>query len=144
SASSAEDGFCFEPPRRGKRRPMSKSKPKPKLPVRVPSRVVPVRALPPDNPKTFHLDQRADALLAADDGDGDELITQQQLALEWGVSQQWLEIRRSRGDGPEYERLSPRVIRYRRSKLRAFLDERGRRMTDGDHPNRGRRRPDGT
>jgi predicted DNA-binding transcriptional regulator AlpA len=82
------------------------------------------------NPKTYHIDKRAGAVAAATTGSGDELLTTPQAAVWLGVSTQWLEIARHRGSGgPPFERLSSRMIRYRRSKVLAWLDERSHSAT---------------
>jgi predicted DNA-binding transcriptional regulator AlpA len=79
-------------------------------------------------PKKFHLDKRANEIAAAMGGD-DELLNTKQMATWLGVSEQWLEVRRVRGDGPPYERLGPRLIRYRVGKARQWLDERAHQST---------------
>jgi len=90
---------------------------------KTPARVV---ALPPANPRTFHIDRRADAILAATSGNGDDddLLTTVEVAQWLGVSPQWLETRRTHGGGPPFERLSSRVVRYRRGTVRSWLDQR--------------------
>jgi predicted DNA-binding transcriptional regulator AlpA len=76
-------------------------------------------------PRRYHLDRRVHQILAAGrDGADDELLSTQQVAQWFGVSEQWLEIARARGDGPRYVMLSARTIKYRRSDCRAFLDAR--------------------
>jgi hypothetical protein len=80
-------------------------------------------------PKRLHLDRRA-ASLAAVEGDDDELLTTQQEADWLQVSIQWLEIGRIQGYGPPFERVGPRMVRYRRSKTKAWLDERTHLRTD--------------
>jgi len=111
--------------------------PKKKSPVKV------VASLPPANPATFHIDRRADSLLAATAGNGkdDDLLTTAEVAQWLGVSPQWLETRRTNGGGPEFERLSPRVVRYRRGKVRAFLDRRSHaRTTEYSHRRTAKKR----
>jgi hypothetical protein len=73
--------------------------------------------------KKFHLDKRA-AKLAAVPGDDDDLLTTAQVAEWFGVSEQWLEIGRSKGYGPSFERLAPNIIRYSRGKARKWLNGR--------------------
>jgi predicted DNA-binding transcriptional regulator AlpA len=85
------------------------------------------------NPVNFHINKRADAILAASAGNGndDDLLTPLQTADWLGVSMQWLAIRRSRGDGPPCVRLSPKVVRYRRGDVRSWLNQcANARMTD--------------
>jgi predicted DNA-binding transcriptional regulator AlpA len=77
-----------------------------------------------DSPRTFHVDKRADAILAATSGDDDELLSTPAVARWLGVSTVWLEIRRSRGGGPPFARVSPRIVRYRRGEVRAWLAQR--------------------
>lgn len=76
-----------------------------------------------EKPKRHHLDKRA-AEIASSPGSDDELLTTVQIAAWLGVSTQWLEIGRSKGYGPPFERLSPKCIRYRRGKARKWLDGR--------------------
>jgi predicted DNA-binding transcriptional regulator AlpA len=75
--------------------------------------------------KTFHLDKRA-ATLAAVPGSDDELLSTAETAVWLGVSVQWLEIGRSKNYayGPPFEKLGAKLIRYRRDKVRAWLDSR--------------------
>jgi predicted DNA-binding transcriptional regulator AlpA len=79
-------------------------------------------------PEKFHLDKRA-RTIAATAGDDDELLDTRELAAWFGVSEQWVEISRHRGFGPPYEKLGPRLIRYRRGKVRLWLDERAHQCT---------------
>ncbi len=76
-------------------------------------------------PLRHHIDRRAPALAAAGVGlDHDELLTTRETADWLGVSTQWLEIGRSKNYGPKYARISARLIRYRRSDLLTWLEER--------------------
>jgi predicted DNA-binding transcriptional regulator AlpA len=81
-------------------------------------------------PKKFHIDKRADAIAATATGNDDDLLSTEQMSAWFGVSSQWLEIRRHRGDGPPFERLGPRCVRYRRDKVKAWLDQRTHRSTE--------------
>lgn len=84
----------------------------------------PVRKRKPDR-KYFHLDKRAELILKATaDADPDKLLSPKEAARELGVSEVWLAKRRQNGDGPPYELISPRCIKYRRSKNRAWLEQR--------------------
>jgi hypothetical protein len=67
--------------------------------------------------------------LAAMPGDDDDLLSSMQTANWLSVSQQWLEIGRSRGWGPAFIRLSPRRVRYRRGTVRQYLIERAASST---------------
>src|ERR1051325_11513151 len=75
-------------------------------------------------PKHHHLDRRAADLVEKCPGDPDELLKALYVATWLGVSVDWLDNGRHRGYGPEYIRLSPRRIRYRRSDVIRFLEER--------------------
>jgi predicted DNA-binding transcriptional regulator AlpA len=85
--------------------------------------------MPVHQPKTFHIDKRAAAIADAGAGDDDELLSPIQVADWLGVSHQWLAHRRDAGDGPPFERITPHIIRYRRDKVRAWLDARSYRST---------------
>jgi hypothetical protein len=71
-----------------------------------------------------HLRHRLDAVLAADAGDDDELLTTKQLAEWLQVSTAWCEIGRCKNYGPPFRRLARAVVRYRRGDVRRWLDER--------------------
>lgn len=58
-----------------------------------------------------------------------EALTPEQAALELGVSTNYLAKLRMSGQGPEFERLSPRVIRYPRDRLDAWRASRRRTST---------------
>ena len=70
-----------------------------------------------------HLDRRAH-LIAAQPGDDDKALSTREAADWLGVSEQFLEIGRCRGYGPPFERISPKVIRYRIGKMREWLASR--------------------
>jgi hypothetical protein len=89
-------------------------------------KIAPARGKCP--PASHHLDRRA-ANIAAEPGDDDDLLTTRQTADWLAVSHQWLEIGRSKGYGPPYEQLSSKTIRYRRGKVREWLDSRTRKST---------------
>jgi predicted DNA-binding transcriptional regulator AlpA len=74
--------------------------------------------------KHHHLDRRADKIVAADVGADDELLTTRQLANWLGVSTQFLEIGRSKKYGPQFVRVGPRYIVYRRGDVLTWLKER--------------------
>lgn len=67
-------------------------------------------------PVRHHLDRRASQI--ADylaDGDPDELLTTHYVAEKAGVSRLWMELGRTRGYGPKWVRIGPRMVRYRRA-----------------------------
>ena len=80
--------------------------------------------------RRHHLDRRAAEI--ADKGrqlDPNELLTTKEMAAWLKVSPQWLEIGRSKGYGPPFERIGPRCIRYRPGLTIKWLDERTHRCT---------------
>ena len=82
-------------------------------------------------PGTFHLDKRADQIISSGQvtDDPDMCWSTQELAAKLGVSVQWLEIQRGKGGGPPFEQLADRLIRYRASKVRAWLEKRSYNST---------------
>lgn len=84
-------------------------------------------------PSTHHLDRRA-ANIAAQDGDDDDLLTTRELANWFSVSEQWVQIGRVKKYGPPYEKLGPKVIRYRRGRVRQWLNTRTCRSTADYRP----------
>jgi predicted DNA-binding transcriptional regulator AlpA len=80
--------------------------------------------------RTHILDKRAHQIAdAAPPGNDDDLLTTACM-MEWlAVSRQWLEIGRSKGWGPPWVRLAPRVVRYRRGDVIEWLKERTHRRT---------------
>jgi predicted DNA-binding transcriptional regulator AlpA len=74
-------------------------------------------------PKTHHLDKRATRLIP-EIGDGDDLLTTEEVAELFGVSPIWVEIGRSKNYGPPFVWLSGRAVRYRRADLRKWLKSR--------------------
>jgi len=82
---------------------------------------------------TFHLDKRAGSLIEYGSGDPQVLLTTKALAAWLGVSVQFLELARQRGNGPKFLRITERAIRYRRSDVLTWLAERERLSTrEGD------------
>ena len=73
---------------------------------------------------------RTGALESGDDPDS--LIRQDEAVLLLGVSNRCLENWRYRGGGPSWIRISARCIRYRRSDLIQFIDERVKTNTSED------------
>jgi hypothetical protein len=76
--------------------------------------------------KPFHIDKRAAAIVDADTGDDDDMLSLQECADFCGESLAWIRKRRILRDGPEFEELSPRVIRCRRGTLKKWLKKRSR------------------
>jgi hypothetical protein len=95
-------------------------------------------------PSRHHLDKRADelAISVASNGQPDDLLRSGTAAKELGVSEQFLTIGRSRGYGPPFLRLSKSVVRYRRSDLVEWLNQRLYHCTSeyADRPKSGRPR----
>ncbi len=61
--------------------------------------------------------------------DFDSLVRQEEAAIILGVTPRCLENWRHRGGGPSYVRISARCIRYRRSDLKSWVEERVRTST---------------
>ena len=77
------------------------------------------------HPKRHHLDRRADKIAAEAAGaSDDELLSTKQVAEWLCVSEQWLEIGRSKKYGPEFRVMGPRMVKYQRGDVRAWLDAR--------------------
>lgn len=60
------------------------------------------------------------------------LLTTEQAAEILGLTPRFLQVRRLRGDGPAFIRISSNCVRYRSEDLEAWLDERVRRSTSGE------------
>jgi predicted DNA-binding transcriptional regulator AlpA len=80
--------------------------------------------MPVHVPISHHIDQRADQIAAQGEGAADDLLSTAEAAAWLTVSAAWLEIARHAGYGPKFCRLGPRRIRYRRSDVLAWLEER--------------------
>jgi predicted DNA-binding transcriptional regulator AlpA len=80
---------------------------------------------------SHHIDKKAGRILndPVSDGPEDELLTTKQVAEWLGYSTQWLEIARTRGTGPRFQRMGPKRIAYRRSDVRAWLKKRNHQRT---------------
>ena len=86
-------------------------------------------------PSRHHLDRRAAHLMdQGSNGQPDDLLSTVELAGWLGVSNQWLEIGRSRGYGPKFVRIGPRRVRYRRSDVLEWLAARSYQST-AEYPN---------
>ena len=80
-------------------------------------------------PRRRHLDKRAVALAETGaTGNADDLLSTRETADWLGVSTQFLEIARHRGDGPGFVRVG-RAVRYRRSAVLTWLHERSHTST---------------
>ncbi len=60
------------------------------------------------------------------------LLTEKETARMLGFSRRTLQGWRGRGTGPHYVEISPRCIRYRRSDIEKWIQERLRRSTSND------------
>ena len=87
------------------------------------------RKRPPTTKKRHHLDRRAAKIAAEMKSviDGDQLLTTKQLAALLAVSEQLVEIWRHKREGPKWVALGPRCIRYKRSAVLAWLNDRASR-----------------
>jgi hypothetical protein len=116
---------------KSKAKPVRPRQDKPAPEIESPALPAPINAVPqqPRAPpvRRFHFEARVDQIAAAP-GSDDELLTGKQMAW-FGVSIQTIEIARHRGDGPPYQRLGPRLIRYHRGTVRQWLLERSHRWT---------------
>ena len=82
-----------------------------------------------------HIDRTASQmadLLAASTGD-DQALTTVQAAKVAGCSPQYLEIGRCKGYGPPFIRFSPKMIRYLKSDLIAWLRSRARHQSTAEY-----------
>jgi hypothetical protein len=81
-------------------------------------------------PQRHHLDKRAATIVqAAADTDGDDLLTTREVANWLQCSDQFLEIGRHKGYGPPFQKISERMIRYKRRDVIAWLEERRHKCT---------------
>jgi hypothetical protein len=76
-----------------------------------------------------HIDRRAGRIAEEEEGRDDEVLSTAQVADWLGVSPQWLEIGRGKNYGPQFTRISARVIRYRRADVVAWLKARSHKST---------------
>jgi predicted DNA-binding transcriptional regulator AlpA len=86
------------------------------------------RKLPQGAPIKHHIDKRA-AVVAAQEGDDEDLLTTREVSDWLGCSPQWLEIGRSKGYGPTFQMLGPRMVRYTRANVRRWLGQRSHLRT---------------
>ncbi|WP_369722913.1 helix-turn-helix transcriptional regulator [Bradyrhizobium sp. LLZ17] len=78
------------------------------------------------------IDRRAHRLVNAD-FHREEILTTKELAAWLGVSVQFLEIGRTRGYGPEFKRLTDKIIRYRVGDVIDWLKSRTHACTSDYH-----------
>jgi predicted DNA-binding transcriptional regulator AlpA len=81
--------------------------------------------------KRHHLDRRVSQIAADLENSNaapDQLYTTKQLAGLLAVSEAWVEICRHKGEGPKWIALGPRCIRYKRSDVLAWLNERSKTL----------------
>jgi predicted DNA-binding transcriptional regulator AlpA len=71
-------------------------------------------------PRKFHFDKRIDSIIDAPGGD-DDLLTTSEVAAWLGVSTEWVDIGRSEGYGPPFQKLGPRLVRYHRGTVKEWL-----------------------
>jgi predicted DNA-binding transcriptional regulator AlpA len=81
---------------------------------------------PPRLDKNHHLDQRAERLI--EHGSDDDLLTTKAVANWLGVSDQWVELGRTKNYGPHFQTLATRIIRYRRGDVNEWLAQRSSRF----------------
>jgi hypothetical protein len=74
--------------------------------------------------KRHLLDRRARQIASACEGPPDQLIDTHALAEWLGVSVQWCETVRTRGEGPPFHRINARRIRYKRADVVSWLAQR--------------------
>lgn len=83
-------------------------------------------------PGRLHLDKRAGKIAdEAKNQNPDQLLKTREIASWLGVSIGFLEIGRTRGIGPPFVRLAPRMVRYERGAVISWLEERQRLTTAG-------------
>ncbi|NLO26618.1 MAG: helix-turn-helix domain-containing protein [Actinobacteria bacterium] len=66
-----------------------------------------------------------------------QLLTQEQVAAEYGLSPSWLERKRCSGDGPRFVKLGEgrfASVRYRRCDLEAYIEGCVRQSTSDPGP----------
>ncbi len=84
-----------------------------------PTRQKPVR------PKSHHLDRRAATIVELlTERDPDQMLTTAETAELLGCSVSFLEIGRIRDYGPPARKITPRMVRYRRGDVLAWVQER--------------------
>ncbi len=80
--------------------------------------------------RRLHLDRRAAEIIANTEGADDDLLSTRSVAIWLGVSEEWVEIGRSKGYGPPFIRLGPRRIRYHRRTILDWLAARSFTSTE--------------
>jgi predicted DNA-binding transcriptional regulator AlpA len=72
------------------------------------------------------IDKRIAQIVAAAADNTKEVMTTAEVAQFLGVSEVWVIKKRATNDGPPFEMISPKCIRYSRTKLLKWLGERTR------------------
>jgi hypothetical protein len=76
-------------------------------------------------PQKHNLDRRAPTILEKmRDASDDTLLNTNEVSEWFDVSEEWLEIGRSRGWGPEFVKMGPRLVRYTVGACRQYLAKR--------------------
>jgi predicted DNA-binding transcriptional regulator AlpA len=52
------------------------------------------------------------------------LMSAKQVAAATGMTERWLQLRRTEGDGPKFIRISPKCVRYRLPDVEQWITER--------------------
>ena len=75
-------------------------------------------------PAKLHLDRRAGKLAEEGAGHPDDLLSEKDIAEWFTVSEQWVTLSRMRGYGPPFLKVGPKMVRYRRDAVLAWLKSR--------------------
>jgi hypothetical protein len=82
-------------------------------------------------PRRHHLDRYGASLAAELSGGDDDLLTTREMAEWLRCSEAWLARGRRAGFGPPFERITPKMIRYKRGKARVWLESRTQHYAEG-------------
>ena len=63
-------------------------------------------------------------------GTPDQLLSDKEVASELRVSAQTMQLWRAKGSGPRFHKLSPKCVRYLRSDVVAWLEQRAANSTN--------------
>ena len=81
-------------------------------------------------PAFLLLDRRAQQIASVAIGADPDLLLDTKQMAEWlGVSVPWLEIGRSKGYGPPFRKLSPKLVRYHVGDVKKWLEARSHHST---------------